>query len=82
MDIPQTLIYLALIIQVVLVITTFVFYLRNKFRLFLLLSLGFFALLVAMGLPVVLPGVDMALYVSLLEVGACLFFLAGVLSTI
>jgi hypothetical protein len=82
MDIPQILIYLALVIQVALVIVTFVFFLRNKLRLFLLLGLGFFALLVATALPVALPGVDTALYVNLLEAGAGLFFLAGVLSTI
>jgi len=46
------------------------------------LSLGFFALLVATALPVLLPGVDTALYVNLLLAGAGLFFLAGVLSTI
>ncbi len=82
MDIPQILIYLALVIQVALVVVTFAFYLRNKLRLFLLLGLGFFALLVATALPVALPGVDTALYVNLLEAGAGLFFLAGVLSTI
>jgi hypothetical protein len=82
MDIPQILVYLALVIQVALVVVTFVFYLRNKLRLFLLLGLGFFALLVATALPVVLPGTDTALYVNLLEAGAGLFFLAGVLSTI
>ncbi len=82
MDIPQTLIYLALLIQVVLVIVTFAFYVRNKLRLFLLLGLGFVALLVATALPVVLPGTDTALYVNLLLAGAGLFFLAGVLSTI
>jgi hypothetical protein len=82
MDLPQMLIYLALVVQVVLVVVTFAFYLRNRLRLFLLLSLGFIALLVATALPVVLPGVDTALYVNLLEAGAGLFFLAGVLSTI
>jgi hypothetical protein len=82
MDIPQMLIYLALVIQVALVVVTFVLYLRNKLRLFLLLGLGFFALLVATALPVVLPGTDTALYVNLLEAGAGLFLLAGVLSTI
>jgi uncharacterized membrane protein len=82
MDIPQMLIYLALLVQVVLVVVTFAFYLRNKLRLFLLLTLGFFALLVATALPVLLPGVDTALYVNLLLAGAGLFFLAGVLSTI
>jgi hypothetical protein len=82
MDIPQILIYLALVVQVALVVVTFALYLRNKLRLFLLLGLGFFALLVATALPVVLPGVDTALYVNLLEAGAGLFFLAGVLSTI
>lgn len=82
MDIPEMLIYLALVIQVALVVVTFVLYLRNKLRLFLLLGLGFFALLVATALPVALPGTDMALYVNLLEAGAGLFFLAGILSTI
>jgi hypothetical protein len=82
MDIPQTLIYLALVIQVALVVVTFVLYLRNKLRLFLLLGLGFFALLVATALPVALPGTDTALYVNLLEAVTGLFFLAGVLSTI
>ncbi len=82
MDIPQTLIYLALLVQVVLVVVTFAFYLRNKLRLFLLLGLGFVALLVATALPVLLPGVDTALYVNLLLAGPGLFFLAGVLSTI
>ena len=82
MDIPQTLIYLALVIQVALVVVTLVLYLRNKLRLFLFLGLGFFALLVATALPVALPTVDTALYVNLLEAGAGLFFLAGVLSTI
>jgi hypothetical protein len=82
MDIPQILIYLALVIQVALVVVTFVFSLRNKLRLFLLLGLGFFALLVATALPVALPGIDTALYVNLLEAGAGMFFLAGVLSTI
>jgi hypothetical protein len=82
MDIPQTLIYLAIVIQVALVVVTSVLYLRNKLRLFLLLGLGFFALLVATALPVALPGADTALYVNLLEAGAGLFFLAGVLSTI
>lgn len=82
MEIPEMLIYLALVVQAVLVVVTFVFYLRNKLRLFLLLGLGFFALLVATALPVALPGVDMALYVNLLEAGAGLFFLAGILSTI
>jgi hypothetical protein len=82
MDIPQTLIYLALVIQVALVVVTSVLYLRNKLRLFLLLCLGFFALLVATALPVALPGTDTALYVNLLEAVTGLFFLAGVLSTI
>lgn len=82
MDIPQTLIYLALVIQVALVVVTSVLYLRNKLRLFLLLGLGFFALLVATALPVALPGTDTALYVNLLEAVTGLFFLAGVLSTI
>ena len=82
MDIPQTLIYLALVIQVALVVVTFVLYLRNKLRLFLFLGLGFFALLVATALPVALPGTDTALYVNLLEAVTALFFLAGVLSTI
>ncbi len=82
MDIPQTLIYLALLVQGVLVVVTFAFYLRNKLRLFLLLGLGFVALLVATALPVLLPGVDTALYVNLLLAGSGLFFLAGVLSTI
>jgi hypothetical protein len=82
MDIPEMLIYLALLIQVALVVVTIVFYLRNKLRLFLLLGLGFFALLAATALPVLLPGTDTALYVNLLEAGAGLFFLAGVLSTI
>ncbi len=76
------LIYLALVVQAVLVVVTLFLYLRNKLRLFLFLSLGFFALLVALALPVALPGVDTALYVNLLEAGAGLFFLAGVLSTV
>jgi hypothetical protein len=67
---------------VVLVVVTFAFYLRNKLRLFLLLGLGFVALLVATALPVLLPGTDTTLYVNLLLAGAGLFFLAGVLSTI
>jgi hypothetical protein len=82
MDIPQMLIYLALVIQVALVVVTFVLYLRNKLRLFLLLGLGFVALLAATALSVALPGTDVALYVNLLEAGAGLFFLAGILSTI
>jgi hypothetical protein len=82
MDIPQMLIYLALVIQVALVVVTFVLYLRNKLRLFLLLGLGFIALLAATALSVALSGTDVALYVNLLEAGAGLFFLAGILSTI
>jgi predicted membrane channel-forming protein YqfA (hemolysin III family) len=82
MDIADMLIYLALAVQAVLVVATFILYTRNKLRLFLLLCLGFLALLVATALPVALPGVDTALYVNLLEAGAGLFFLAGVLSTV
>ncbi len=82
MDIADMLIYLAIVVQAVLVVVTIVLYSRNKLRLFLFLSLGFFALLVALALPVALPGVDTALYVNLLEAGAGLFFLAGVLSTV
>jgi len=82
MEIADMLIYLALVVQAVLVVVTLFLYLRNKLRLFLLLGLGFLALLAAIALPVALPGVDTALYVNLLEAGAGLFFLAGVLSTV
>jgi len=82
MDISQLLIYLVLVIQVVLVATTFYFYLSNKLRLFLLLCLGFVALLAVTVLRIALPDVDTGLYVNLLEATAGLFFLSGVLSTI
>jgi NAD/NADP transhydrogenase beta subunit len=81
METSQMLIYLVIVIQVLLVVTTIYFYLSHKLRLFIFLGLGFIALLAASVVQAALSGTDTGVYVSLLQAGAGLFFLSGVLST-
>lgn len=82
MEVSQTLFYAALLLQVLLVVITIYLYYRNRLRLFLFLSLGFLALLAASLLSLAMPDVDTSLYTNLLQAGAMLFFVAGVLSTV
>ncbi len=82
MDLAALLIYFVILVQVVLVVTTFYLYMGNRLRLFLYLGLGFLALLIMSILQVMLPGTDAGLYTNLLLAGAGLFFLSGILSAV
>ena len=82
MDLAALLIYFVILVQVVLVVTTFYMYMGNRLRLFLYMGLGFLALLIISVLQVMLPGTDAGMYTNLLTAGAGLFFLAGILSAV
>ena len=82
MDVAQLLICLVILLQVALLIATFYMYVGNRLRLFFYLGLGFLALLFASVLQVTLSGSGMELYIGLLEVGAGLFLISGILSTV
>lgn len=82
MEISQVLIFVVIFIQVILVVTTLYYYMKNRLRLFFYMGLGFLALLVVSLIQAVLGGADTSAYVSLLEAGAGLFFIAGVLSAV
>lgn len=82
MDLAALLIYFVILVQVVLVVTTFYLYVGNRLRLFFYIGLGFLALLILSVLQVMLPAADSGLYTNLLEAGAGLFFLSGILSAV
>ena len=82
MDLAPLLIYLVILVQVLLVVTTFYLYMGNRLRLFLYLGLGFLVLLITSILQVMLSGTDAGIYTNLLLAGAGLFFLAGILSAV
>ena len=82
MDLAALLIYFVILVQVVLVVTTFYLYMGNRLRLFLYIGLGFLALLIMSILQVMLPGTDTGLYTNLLQAGAGLLFLSGILSAV
>jgi len=82
MDLAPLLIYFVILVQVLLVVTTFYLYMGNRLRLFLYLGLGFLALLITSILQVMLQGTDAGIFSNLLLAGAGLFFLAGILSAV
>ncbi|HMK45875.1 MAG TPA: hypothetical protein VK436_04565 [Methanocella sp.] len=82
MDLAQLLICLVILLQMALLIATFYMYVGNRLRLFFYLGLGFLALLMASVLQVALSGSNTELYIGLLEVGAGLFLISGILSTV
>ena len=82
MDLAPLLIYMVILVQVLLVVTTFYLYMGNRLRLFVYLGLGFLALLITSILQVMLSGTDAGIYANLLLAGAGLFFLAGILSAV
>ena len=83
MDMTQTLAYVVIAAQVLLVLAALYFYSSYRLRLFLFLGLGFFVLLSTSIIQVILlPGVDVGIYSNLLGLGACMFFLTGVLTAV
>ncbi len=82
MDLAPLLIYFVILVQVLLVVTTFYLYMGNRLRLFLYLGLGFLTLLITSILQVMLQGTDAGIFSNLLLAGAGLFFLAGILSAV